>query len=142
MSRFLGLLVVTMFLSEGCYVRSKKFWTREETKMQTCRENWTYQDLNNPTQIKVLLFRNRLVFDRIYPAFIIGVNEQQDTVAFIDKDFEGILEVNSSVHVSPGNWSAIKKVELEPVFSVYPKSKVNDFHCAVKVVYFSKFNSN
>lgn len=140
MIRFTIILVLSIFLMEGCYVRTKKFWAREETKMQTCRQNWTYQDLSQPTNVKILLFRNRLVFDRVYPAFIIGINDQKDTVAFIDKDFEGVFEVNSTVKISPVTWTAIEKVELDPVFSVYPKSKVNDFHCAVKVVYYGKFS--
>ncbi len=141
MIRFTIILILSIFLLEGCYLRTKKFWTREETKMQTCREAWTFQDLIQPTNVKILLFRNRLVFDRIYPAFIIGINDQKDTVAFIDKDFEGIFEMNSTVNVAPANWTPIEKVELDPVFSVYPKSKVNDFHCAVKVVYYAQFSA-
>ncbi len=141
MIRFTIILILSIFLLEGCYLRTKKFWTREETKMQTCREAWTYQDLSQPALVKILLFRNRLVFDRVYPAFIIGINDQKDTVAFIDKDFDGIFEVNSTVKVTPANWTPIEKVELDPVFSVYPKSKVNDFHCVVKVVYYGKFSA-
>jgi len=141
MIRYTIILTLSIFLLEGCYLRNKKFWTREETKMKSCREAWTYQDLSQRAEVKILLFRNRLVFDCIYPAFIIGINVQKDTVAFIDKDFEGVFEVNSAVKVSPANWTPIEKVELDPVFSVYPKSKFNDFHCAVKVVYYGKFSS-
>ena len=133
------ILLLGIFLLEGCYLRTKKFWTREEEKMSTCRQDWTYQGLNQETTVKILLFRNRLTFDRIYPAFIIGVDAQKDTVAFLDKDFEGVFEVGATVKVSPAKWTAIEQVELFPVFSVYPKSKVNDFHCAVKTVFYGDF---
>lgn len=135
---FLFLLSATLF--SGCYLRSKKFWAREEAKMEQCRSNWAYMDLLEKQEVRVLLFRDRFFFDVIpFPAFVIGVNQTQDTLAFVDKDFAGVLEIGKMVSVSPANWTLTEKNEIKPVYSVYPKSKVNDLHCAVKLVYYGSF---
>lgn len=127
-------------LFSGCYLRSKKFWAREESKMEQCRSNWAYMDLLEKQEVRVLLFRDRFFFDIIpFPAFLIGVNQAHDTLAFVDKDFEGVLEIGKNVTVSPASWTLTEKKEIKPVFSVYPKSKTNDLHCAVKLVYYGSF---
>jgi hypothetical protein len=136
----LHVLFLCSLCLQSCYIRSKKFWEHEEIKMQDCRKNWNYQELPAVTDVQILLFRNRLIFDRVYPAFIIGITPQKDTVAFIDKDIDTIFEVGEHIHVSPASWSPLEKVELDPIFSVYPKSKTNDLHCAVKTVYFGSFS--
>ncbi|TXI84180.1 MAG: hypothetical protein E6Q37_08930 [Crocinitomicaceae bacterium] len=138
--KIIFLLLLSSILVSGCYLRSKKFWAREESKMEQCRSNWAYMDLLEKQEVRVLLFRDRFFFDIIpFPAFVIGVNQAQDTLAFIDKDFAGEIEIGKMVTVSPATWTLVEKTEIKPVFSVYPKSKTNDLHCAVKQVFYGSF---
>lgn len=135
----LFLFLTLAFALNGCYVRSKRYWRAEEAKMQRCRGDWTYEDLPAKKELTVLLFRGRFEFMRIYPAFAIGITSDHDTIAVMDKDFDTTLRSGQKITISPANWTPIEKVEMDPVFSVYPKRKTNDLHCAVKKVYYVKF---
>lgn len=140
MMRLIFFILLSASLYSGCYIRSKKFWVREEAKIEQCRSNWAYMDLLEKQEVRVLLFRDRFFFDVIpFPAFVIGVNQAQDTLAFVDKDFEGVLEIGKKVSIAPASWTLTEKMEIKPVYSVYPKSKYNDLHCAVKLVYYGSF---
>ncbi len=138
MKRF-TILLLAAFAFNGCYIRSKKYWRTEEAKMQDCRNGWNYQDLPEKKEFTVLLFRRRVEFYRIYPAFAIGVTSDMDTVAIVDKDFDTTLKTGQKITISPAEWTAMEKVEMDPVFSVYPHRKTNDLHCVVKEVYYVRF---
>ena len=134
-----AILFSFVFLLSGCYLRSKKFWSREEAKIERCRNEWKYVDLAEKQELKVLLFRDRFLFDiQVFPAFAIGVNNHSDTIAVIDKDFEGIVEIGEKINIAPARWTANDKDYITPVYSVYPKAKTNDLHCAVKEVFYVK----
>lgn len=139
MRKLAAILFLATLVLSGCYVRSKKYWRTEEAKMECCRADWTYLNLIEKQEVTILLFRRKVDFYRIYPAFIIGVTKDQDTVAVIDKDFDTTLRTRQTITVSPVNWTSEEKEELKPVFSVYPRSKSNDLHCTVKRVYFARF---
>lgn len=123
----------------GCYVRSKRYWRAGEAQMERCRGDWNYLDLDGKKEVTILLFRKKIDFMRIYPAFVIGITSDHDTIAAIDKDFDTTLQAGQKITISPADWTTMEKVELEPVFSVYPRQKTNDLHCVVKKVYFSRF---
>lgn len=134
-----AILLLSSFAFSGCYHRSKKYWSREEAKMERCRGDWTYLDLDQPKEVSILLFRKKFDFMRIYPAFIIGVTSDHDTIAAIDKDFDTIMKAGQKVIISPSEWTPMEKVEIDPVFSVYPRTATNDLHCTVKKVYYVHF---
>lgn len=137
--KLLGILCLSVFLFSGCYLRSKKFWAREEAKIEQCRGQWKFSDLSETQDLKVLLFRDRFYFDvNLFPAFIIGVTSNSDTVGVVDKDFEGILKIGQQITISPAGWTPSEKETIRPVYSVYPKSKTNDLHCAAKEIFYAK----
>lgn len=132
-------LALAALVFSGCYVRSKKFWSREEAKIERCRGEWRFHDLAEEQELKVLLFRDRFLFDiQVFPAFAIGINHHADTIAVIDKDFEGVVKIGEKINISPSAWTAREKENIYPVYSVYPKARTNDLHCAVKGVFYVK----
>ena len=90
----------------GCFVKSRKFWDSEKKKIEECRSKWIYKDLSKEQQITVLLFSaksNRDIYS--YPNFLIGMTESNDTIAFLDKDFEGEIKKGDRIKLLPLQWN-------------------------------------
>ncbi len=131
------------YILTGCFVRSRKFWDSEKNKVEECRSKWIHKDLPKEQQITVLLFTpksNRDIYS--YPNFLIGVTEIKDTIAFIDKHFEGEIRVGVRIKLLPFQWSEAEKTINKPIFTVHKKSKENDLYCIVKTVYYGKIEIN
>ncbi|MEO8146224.1 MAG: hypothetical protein ABI723_01240 [Bacteroidia bacterium] len=91
--------------------------------------------------LKVLLYLEKFHYDvSSFPNFIIGVTMNSDTVGIIDKDFDGIINKNEKITVSPQVWTDTDKEILKPVFWVNKKSKINDLQCSVKRVYYGRIH--
>jgi hypothetical protein len=133
---FLGLVLILV----SCNHRSKKYWRTEKSKMEACQNTWAYVDLKQETNVKVLLFsKNFRVCASSFPNFIIGVTPNSDTIGIVDAGFEGMIEKNQRVTISPvKNWDGIFKPLMKPCFRLYPNSKDNQLHCIVKTVYYAE----
>ena len=125
----------------ACSVKSKSYWNIEKEKVQKCRDEWSYKDLEKEIVIRVLLYNSKKNLDiSSFPNFVIGVTNSMDTIAIMDKDFEGTINRGSSITVSPLLWTDIEKEIMKPMFTVYPKSKENDLYCSVKIIYYGNIN--
>jgi len=75
-----------------------------------------------------------------YPNFIIGVTANSDTIGIIDKDFNGTINKNDKISVSPAIWSEEDKELIKPLFTVFKKTKENNLCCSVKIIYYGSCN--
>lgn len=129
-------LFISLF---GCHVKSKKYWQRESKKVELCRNNWVYNDLTKEQEFNVLLYspksRYCLTF---FPNFLIGVTKTKDTIAFLDKDFEGEIKIGDTIKLIPCAWSIMEKQNIKPIFFLSPNSKENNLFCKVKTVFYGK----
>ena len=111
-------------------------------KVKNCTNKWTYENLTQKKELRVLLFCKKSHYDiSSYPNFIIGTADNSDTIAIIDKDFSGDISRNSKITVSPATWTILEKKYINPLFTVYANSKDNDLNCHVKTVYYGKIDS-
>jgi hypothetical protein len=86
-----------------------------------------------------LLFSPKKQFDlSFFPNFIIGLTETNDTIAFLDKNFDKRIVIGSKIRLLPYKWTEVEKEIIKPAFLVHKKLKDNDLYCAVKEVYFGK----
>ncbi len=137
--KFLLISLCITLAMTGCHVKSKKFWANESKKVESCRNKWVYQDLSEEHELTVLSFsaksRHSLVS---FPNFLIGITETNDTIAFLDKDFEGKLNLNDKIKIIPFKWTDTEKQTLKPLYYIHSKSKDNDLFCVVNTVYYGK----
>ena len=136
------LLLSTYLLFTSCFnYNSKKVANQEYDKVKNCRNNWIYEDLKEKKEIKVLLFdEKRCLHNHCFPNFILGVTNANDTIAILDKGFEGLVKINSKITIEPQHWIGEEKEDYLPAFIVSNKTKENDLLCRVKYVYYGKIN--
>lgn len=134
------VLFSTCLLFISCFnYNSKKTASQEYNKVKNCRDKWIYKDLKEKNEIKVLLFdekRQRHLYS--FPNFVIGITNANDTIAILDKEFDGLIKINSKITIEPLQWSSEDKEGYLPAFIVYKTIKENDLLCRIKHVYYGK----
>lgn len=120
-------------------MQKKVNWNSEKAKVEACKSRWVYNDLLEEQTITVLLFSAKFNQGvQSFPNVLIGVTFKNDTIAILDKDFDGILKKGSAVKVLPSIWSNAEKEIKKPALTVYQTSEENDLYCKVKYAYYSK----
>jgi len=135
----MSTMLMCAFLITSCIVQSKKYWDSENKKVEECRSKWIYKNLEKEQEATVLLFSKK--FNRgvsSFPNFLIVLTKGNDTIAFLDKDFDDEIKVGSKIHLLPLQWNDDEKSIKKPAFVVQKKSKENDLYCRVKEVYYGK----
>jgi hypothetical protein len=131
--------IISILVLTSCHIRSKSFWKEEKTKVETCQNLWAYEDLPESQLITALLFNAKWNHDvSSFPNFLIGVTKNNDTLAIMDKNFEGNIKHGDIVTVVPERWSQVEKDIKKPLFTVNPRSDENDLYCAVRTIYYGK----
>jgi hypothetical protein len=132
-------IVIMASILPSCYVRSKNYRLREKKKIVDCMSKWTYKDLQKEQEVRVLLFSSKRHYSlAFFPNFIIGLTETNDTIGFVDEDFDGKITKRSKIKIIPLDRIVVDKERIEPGLTVHNKVKENDLYCAVKEVYFGK----
>lgn len=142
--RPLTLLLALILVSNiSCtrFNRSKKFIRREGDKISNCMNNWVYSDLEKSQKIRVEIIDKQSSFDLFYfPNLIIGVTEKDDTIAVIDKDYEGKVLEGETITIQPAKWSEEDKELITPCTTVNKSTKKNDLYCAVTNAYYGSIS--
>ena len=130
------LYFLVLLLSTGCIQKRLKVDVVETKKYQGCSVNWVYKDLPEKLQnVRVLLFHPKeYISIHAYSSFLIGITASNDTIALLDKDFTGSINVGSRVELTPYYWTLDEKEIFKPLVTIYTnkESWKNDFYCSVK----------
>ena len=138
-------LIVTMFFL-SCKTNKPNFEFLSRTqKQEECFDNLFYTDLKDSMVITNLFF-SKYEFAHtaaVFPNFIIGVTENNDTIGFVDEmpddSIEYDIKMGQKLKIIPHNWNAINKKYLKAPFYVVSKKKKMEFYCSIKTVYYCKF---
>jgi len=143
MGRLTLLTCSTILLFQGCAIMNKKtYWQTEKEKVSTCYNTWKYEDLQKIESITVLLYNakeNRDLYS--YPNFIIGKTPKGDTIAVMDKSFEGNLKQGDKITIEPNLWTEAEKEIKKPLLTVHKKSKENKLYCSIKKVFYGRIKN-
>ncbi len=130
------LCVLSMF---SCNFPSQKFIDKEREKLEKCRSNWTFRDLDTVIQVKAELFQEKGVFHmRAHPNFVIGRLQDGTYVGILDKEYTKIVKIGTALIVKPDKWSDLDKARLKPQFLINKNSLKNDLYCKIKIIFYGK----
>jgi len=140
----LHTIILVLFLIEGCcsthsnYSNSNR---RESERNTESNNHLSLQELKTRLEIRILAFGpssgSCLTH---YSNFVIGINDQGDTLGFVDKDFSGNLLENEIISFSPSNWSQLDKINYGSLNSNIYAKRMQDILCSIKNVYFGKID--
>ncbi len=134
----IAIIIILAFLLSGCTAQ-KRNMERKLNKMETCQNFWTYKDLKEKIEIRVLLFNKKFNYDLShFPNFAIGVTSDLDTIGIIDNVFQGTIIKNDYISVLPTQTTVFEKVMSPPVFSVNKGLRTVNLFCSVKTVYYGQ----
>ncbi len=117
----------------------------EYEKIESCRKDWTFQNLHDTLEISLLLEDRKGSYDMAsWPNFFIGINPSGDTLGIVDNNCEKIFKKRDIIRFFPANRdtsisNALDSGWDEPVFKVSKNSKENNLYCSVKIVYYGKW---
>lgn len=118
-------------------MNKKTHWQTNKEEVSNCYNSWKYEDLKKTELLTVLLYNamsNRDIYS--YPNFVIGVNKAGDTLAVMDKSFEGEIKIGEQVTIEPFEWTEPEKKIKKPLLTICKKSKENKLYCSVKTVFY------
>ena len=104
--QFLLILVIGLltscqkFISENLV--SDKRWHRETDYVASCRDKWTYGDLEQNLNVRILNFQLKSNHRLWQPSFFIGRTTEGDTIGLIDYDFDGTVAIGDTIEFFPG----------------------------------------
>lgn len=130
--------IIALFI-QGCIINKKAYWKSEKEKVSHCYKSWQFEDLQTTQHVKVLLYNakhNQDIYS--FPNFLIGVNVEGDTIAVMDKNFEGKLQLGDKITVEPHEWTAAEKEIRKPLLTVRKKSSKNKLYCSVCIVHYGR----
>ncbi len=126
--------IFILLLLQSCY--SNKLSVEE---INSCMKDWKFYELEKQQKVKVLFFRKYDVnYMMPFPNIIVGVNQNNDTIAAIDLSYTYPAKIKKGYYVTikPYKWEDGLKDGL--ILPGYIESK--KILCAVKKVYYSKFD--
>lgn len=136
------IMFMLAVLLSGCTVQIRNA-DRTLNKMETCQNSWTYKDLKEKIEIRVLLFNKKFNYDLShFPNFAIGVTSDLDTIGIIDNVFQGTIIKNDYISVLPTQKTVFEKIMSTPVFSVNKGLRTLNLFCSVKTVYYGQIVKN
>lgn len=98
-----------------------------------------YKDLDTIYHLKVILFVEQTgSTGYFYPATVFGVTNNLDTIAVMDMNFKGKIELKSKVVVGPSKWLERQK-EYRTLFIISNRKRQNVTLQNVKVIYRGEF---
>jgi hypothetical protein len=129
---------ILFFAISSCTVN--KLRQQEDLKrVIECRQNRLDSNIQVNTKIRVILFDEQRFYDVArYPAFIIGITSDNDTIGVVDKTFDGKLSLNQLIEVGPDTWTNLEMESLHPILSVSKDKARNNLYCSFKVLYRGK----
>jgi len=113
---------------------------RVKRKMEylECQQKWKSADLTKKQTVKVLYFnkafRNSISF---YPSLLIGVNQEFDTLAILDKTYPSPKELKQGtmIKVEVCDWSE----EDKELYTLMGLPKVNiDIICSIDTIFYGR----
>jgi hypothetical protein len=123
-------------------MNKRAYWKKEKEKVSNCRKTWKYADLEKTESITVLLYNAKMRFHLFsFPNFIIGENQKGDTIAVMDRHFEGKLKQGDKITIEPYLWTETEKNIIKPLFTVHKKSKENNLYCSIKKVFYGRIKN-
>ena len=135
----ISIICVFVFSNTSCFVQSKKYREVETKKVEECRRKWIYKDLENVKEVTVLLFSEKFNYDlSTFPNFLIVRTLENDTIAFLDKEFDDNIKVGSKIKLLPFHWNEVEKAIMKPAFIVQKREKDNELYCHVQGIYYGK----
>lgn len=141
MAKLVILACCAALFIQGCSM-SKKSWQAEQKSVSECYKSWKYEDLQTVQHVRVLLYNQKHNQDIYsYPNFLIGINTKGDTIAIMDKDFEGKLREGDMITVEPDEWTNAEKEIKKPLFTVRKKPSENKLYCSVNVIFYGRIKN-
>tara|TARA_R110002124_G_scaffold186179_2_gene353714 strand:- start:713 stop:1165 length:453 start_codon:yes stop_codon:yes gene_type:complete len=146
-TQILVILIIGVLTSCQSFISkhhvSEKRRKKETEFVKTCRDQWTYSDLKEKIEIKLLGFQLKSDHQLWHPNFFIGATISGDTIGLIDYDFQGAVTIGDTIEFLPGesrNDTIDGKYTLGhyPLFVVSLKRKHNSILCSVKNVYYAE----
>jgi len=108
-------------------------------EIHSCMKDWKFYELEKQQKVRVIFFRKYdLHYMTPFPNIIVGVNQNNDTIAAIDLSYTYPAKIKKGYYVTikPHKWRNELKDGL--ILPGYIESK--KILCAVKKVYYSKFD--
>ena len=109
--------------------------------IEACRKHWSFQDLADTTELKILLFDKKGRYDMSsWPNFFIGVDFKGDTIGIIDNFSTVRYKKGMVLTFVPHDYgdNIEKALTLHPVFATHKKKEENRLYCSINKVYYGK----
>ncbi len=136
--RFL-IIIGLLLLNTGCFMHTKVSQDNEKTKVERCMEKWNYKDLTKKQEVTILLFNQRFNTGvSSFPNFLVVLTTENDTIGFLDKDFNGKLSKGNTINILPLQWNEAEKSIKKPALVIHKKTNDNELYCKIKEVYYGK----
>lgn len=137
--RNLLLLATISILFGSCHSMDNAFRQREMERIHQCYNAWEYTVLKDSMTVTVLLFDAKERYDlSFHPNFIIGVTSTNDTIAFIDKEYNDRIKIGSKVFLEPQEWDIDEKEVIKPALIVRKNEQENSLYCIISKVNYCK----
>lgn len=117
----------------------------ELNRVTMCVDNWRCKDIGNKIVIRTILFNKLTTRTLVWnPNLLIGITNDNDTVAVCDGRYSGNVEIGTNVLVEPDSSWISKDNPTRPDALCYPLNKrgkrLNDLYCSIEVVYYGKIS--
>ncbi len=97
----------------SCNIHSEKYWNHKRDVIYRYQEKIPFENLESKMKVKVLYFKGLSYFSvNTYSNVVIGLNEKNDTILFLDKYFTGECQINEDILVLPDVWDDYDKSEI------------------------------
>lgn len=142
MKKNLTILIILCFSLFSC--RTKRKLPDIALNAQNCYANWHYDYLyTDSIEVNVIWFQCQRQYSTSYlPNLVFAITAQEDTIAALDMEFEGVLEKGQRIlllktGIEDTNITAYKAPR--PVSPV-KKALINQLPCLIDTTYYAKIN--
>ena len=138
-----AVLLTVLIPLNGCIIHSKRYWNEKELQYENHQKKIIFSDLSKSMNVKVLYFEGLSHFDLLtYPNLVFAVNKENDTILFIDKVFEGVIENGDTINMLPDEWSINEKEYCSPTFPSIKNREFSKLLMSVEKGYYSKIDTS
>ena len=131
-------LIISSILDIECVPSSQSLRETQKQTIIECQNQYSYLDYHGQGNMTVLLVSRKFSADlTTYPNFIIGQIDN-DTIGFLDKDFNGDIDVGDALLISEFSWSDDEKKIYKLPVTIQNSQKLNDLYCKIDFVYYGK----
>jgi len=129
------ILIFLFAIINGC--KTSNYYKNEYEKVSEVYNSWKYKELASGQKLKVLLFNKKVKIDLMtYSNFLIGINPDGDTIAIIDKEYQGDLYYKNDLIIDTCKWTPYEKEMINPLLTVSSKKEYNDFYLSIDTVFY------